>query len=90
MGYWVCIHKKLFTSGIAILTVAVKAAPVIYIRLPSHSSLVLELARQLSLSALCHALLIVQSVRDTPEISCCNLRLLDDANLSLEGGSMLF
>ena len=42
----------------------ISGAPIIYIDLPSHLSLVLELPRQYSHYALCHTLLLNQSVRD--------------------------
>ena len=42
----------------------ISGAPIIYIDLPSHLSLVLELPRQNSHYALCHTLLLNQSVRD--------------------------
>ena len=42
----------------------ISGAPIIYIDLPSHLSLVLELPRQYSHYALCYTLLLNQSVRD--------------------------
>ena len=45
----------------------ISGAPIIYIDFPSHLSLVLELPRQYSHYALCHTLLLNQSVRDNLE-----------------------
>ena len=42
----------------------ISGAPIVYIDLPSHLSLVLKLPRQYSHYALCHTLLLNQSVRD--------------------------